>query len=414
MHIVIIDHRPDLRAALLGRTQEALRQVEVRRVEPVAIDGRDIENFEWNLAIGCVIGPGYQDQIDSTVEKVKLAFPLGKIAVVLGRDQYLGSGVHIRKRLGVNIVPEGDIAQLAQFLLDCDEFASGKSQAFKNRGVIGVAQFKGGVGATSLVAAFGSCWAHHGLYVAGIDFDDVNPQLTAWAKGAQSGGVIGPEHLKEGVISPKRLPEILTPIEGFEGKFAVAGQPDSYRTAFHFKATVLDEAPSASDFVHSLIMALKVEYDVVIIDLGRSWGVATFAALPLCHKVLLVTDDDGMSVRRTLDCLMRLKNESEDPDEFDLTKWRVLLNACTGLLITPKELEQEMRELDVFPPSNPPFSISFSERGRQWGAPGQTLYDLAESRVKREIKSVAGALIPFIQEKESGRRGKFLRRTVSI
>jgi len=177
-------------------------------------------------------------------------------------------------------------------------------------------------------------------------------------------------------------------------------QPESYNESFHFKADILEGAPSIAEFLYSLIETLRAEFDVVILDGGRSWGVATFSILPLCQYVLLVTDDDGMSVRRTLDGLQRLRRESDDPNEFDLQRWSLLLNGYTGALISPKELAKEVSDMELLPPESNLYTIPFSEKGRQWGAPGQTMYEVADERTLSVIRKVAYSLIPFRAEGE--------------
>ena len=190
MHFVIVDYRPDARAQLLGRAREAIRQVEVRRVEPVEVDLLEIDQFDWTISIGCLLGPGCQETLDETVQRVRQVYPDGRIAATLDRERYIAQAVNFRKRLGITIIQEGDLAQLASFIMDCESHGEQKGSGFKNRGVIGVTHFKGGVGATTVTAAFASCWARHGLNVCAIDFDDVNPQLSAvgssWCNAARN------------------------------------------------------------------------------------------------------------------------------------------------------------------------------------------------------------------------------------
>ena len=402
MYIAIIDSNPGSRAALLGRVQEAMRQADVRRVEIVEMEPEQITAHEGSSIIGCLIGPGCTSIVSEVVEQARISFPTAMLGAVLENEIYAVEGVGLRKKVNALVMPMGDLAQIASFAIDCSERAAGSGVGGNNRGVIGVTQFKGGVGVTTLVAGLASCWARHGLSVVAIDFDDVNPQLTEWGRVGVAQRTVTGEFLRIGEVPQSRMNEILNPVEGYEGRLVVVGQPERYNEGFHFKADVLEGAPSASEFVTSLINMLRPEFDAVIIDLGRGWGVSTFAALPLCQQVLLVTDDDGMSVRRTLDGLQRLKRETDDPDELDLSRWSLALNAYTGRLLSPRDLASEIKEMDLFPAESTLFTVPFSETGRQWGGPGQSFYDLAEQSAKDALRRVAYSLVPFRFESNSG------------
>jgi len=415
MQLVLIDLFPDSKAALLGRVQEGLRQAEIHRFEVVEVAAENISQVNWSVVVGCLLGPGCYESLGGLVEEIRAAYPVGPIGAVLESDIYAGEGVGLRKRLGIVVMAINDLAQIASFLIDCEKNMRGPAGGQRNRGVVGVCQFKGGVGTTTLAAALASCWARHGLHVVALDLDDVNPQLTAWARVVSQQRRVVAELLRTGDVPAARLNEIVHPVEGFEGRFVVVGQPENYNEAFHMKANVLEGAPSASEFIGALFGQLQSEFDVVVIDMARSWGIAAFASLPFCQSVLLVTDDDGMSVRRTLDGLERLKNESEDPEEFDLTRWSLVLNGFTGRLISPKEIAAEIQEMELFSAESNLWTVPFSESGRQWGAPGQTFFETADERARMEVRKIAHSLIPFKFEKASqGFSGKLLHKLQTL
>jgi cellulose biosynthesis protein BcsQ len=406
MHLVVVDLKPEARAALLGRAREAIRQVGIKRVEPIEVDVLQLESFDWSLAIGCLMGVGCEDSIEQLVPRLKSLYSNGKIGATLSKQGYLANAVELRKKLDITVLTEGDLAQIANFAIDCERQASTKGKGFKNRGVVGVIQLKGGVGSTTVVSALGSCWARNGLHTAAVDFDDFSAHLTSWGRvGAKQRKALS-DYLRLGEVPQGRLNEILSPVESFEGNYCIVGQPESYQEAFHFKANVLEEVPSAHQFVTSLIESLREEYDAVVLDLGRSWGIGTFAALPLCSSVLVVCDDDPLTVKRSIETLKRLKAESDDPEEFDFSKWTFLLNAVTGYLLKPAAFEAEIRALDMFPPATRFFSIRYSVKGRNWGSPGVSLYDCAEPKVRSEVRALASGLIPFFAEEGKKKENK--------
>lgn len=394
MKVGIVDIRPESRAALSGRVNLALEEAGIKEAFVAELNLNDPGEFKSQPPDAIFIGPGSYSRLGELIEESRAVFKETPIALVLENEIYGSRGVALRKRYGVAVMPLGDVAHMAGFLIDCQ---GRQTAAMGGRAglVIGVAQLKGGVGATTVATSLGSCWARHGLSAALLDFDDVNPQVTAWARvGSQRREVVA-EFLRRGQVPIERINEIVSPIEGYDGKLIAIGQPILYNEGFHYKADVLENSPSSGGFVTSMLQAVRGDFDATIIDLGRSWGVSTFSVLPHCSTVLFVTDDDGMSVRQSLDNLQRLRAESGNSNEFDFSRWNVVLNAYTGRLIDPGTLANEISSMNLLPPEANLYTIPFSERGRQWGAPGQSLFDLAEDSCKQSILRMASNLCPF-------------------
>jgi cellulose biosynthesis protein BcsQ len=394
MQLVVIDTSPPLRAALLGRVQEASRQAGLQRIGVIDVDPLNLDGVNWSATIGCFVGSGCGTMIKDLLTKLQGAHSVCPVAIVLDLETYATDAVAIHKILGREVVAETDLTQMANFIVDCERDASGRPSGVRARHVIGVTQLKGGVGTTSLTAALGVCWSMAGKTVALLDFDDVSPQLTEWACIPHAQRALTGELLRTGEVTVDRLRDFVHPIEGFDGRLVAIGQPLQYSEAFHFRAYVMEGAPSASEFVSSVLSLLSSEYDIVLIDLGRSWGVSTFAALPWCEKVLFVMDDDGISVRRSLDSLTRLKQESGDPEEFNLNKWVVALNKVTGQRLSERDIGVAMEQTELFPKSTPVVTIPYTEKGRQWGATGTSMYTLCEARVRSSFERLAETLVP--------------------
>ncbi|MCB0339264.1 MAG: hypothetical protein KDD53_06655, partial [Bdellovibrionales bacterium] len=152
MLILIIDVQPERRAALLGRAQEAARQADIRFIDFTDIDPDRMGTISLDEVAGCLVGPGAFPYVEESVERVRSYFPSCPIGVVLENEVYASQAVRLRKNLNLKIMPLGDLAQIAGFLIDCQtENARGSGAAAS--GVFGVAQLKGGVGVTTLVAA---------------------------------------------------------------------------------------------------------------------------------------------------------------------------------------------------------------------------------------------------------------------
>jgi cellulose biosynthesis protein BcsQ len=410
MQLVVIDVTPQLRATLLGRVQEASRQAGMQRLAVVEVDPLNLDEVNWGATIGIFIGVGCGSMIKELLSKLQGSGSECALSIVLDADTYAAEAVAIHKILGRVVICETDLTQMATFIVDCERLATGRPLGVRARHIVGVAQFKGGVGVSTLTASLGVCLARQGRSVAIVDFDDVSPQITEWARVGMSQRMLVGELLRGGEVTTDRLRDFISPVDGFEGRLVVVGQPYTYSEGFHLKSYVLEGSPSASIFVNSLLSLLSTEYEIVLIDLGRSWGVATFTALPWCEKVALVIDDDGLSVRRSVDGLARLKQESGDPDEFNLAKWSVVFNKITGNRLAARDLAAVIDEAEIFPKQPQIYPINFSEKGRQWGGVGETMYDLASEAVRQQISKLANGLAPNRSSESAQQRRNRLQR----
>lgn len=398
MRILILDTDSSARATVVARVEEALRQAGLRRVEIIESEPAALATLVAEEPPHlCFIGPGCYRTLEPDLARYRVIYPRVPVAVVLNNEVYAAEAVELRRVLKIRIIPIADIGQMAQFVLDCDIPTAGPSST-KNRGVISVTQLKGGVGASTVATSLAACWARNGMSVALVDLDDLNPTITDWARVGASQRRLVSESLREGQVPRYKLRELLYPVEGFNDTLRVFGQPEHYGEGFHFKADVLDGVPSISGYVSSLIEALQEEFDVVVIDTGRSWGISTFAALPMSQKVVAVVDDDALSLRRTLDNFARIHRESDDSSEFDLAKWSFCLNAFTNRVLTVDEVMEEIQNLDVFPSKVDLFTLPYSEKGREWGLSSLALFDLAEHGIRASLCEIAFNLVPFQYE----------------
>ena len=396
MRIYVIDIDPESTSRIAKRVAEAVRQSGARKIEVLELQFETLAFHRADdVAAIAFLGPSCYQDLSRSVAKFRSVFPNMPLAVVLDNEIYALEAVELSRELAVRTMAIADIAQMAQFVLDA---SASVGQQKKSRGIVATVQLKGGVGASTLSAALASVWARHSLSVCLVDLDDTNPQITEWGRVSEAKRKTVADLLREGRVPAYRLNELVHPIEGHDGRLGVIGQPEFYHEAFHFKADVIDGAPSSAEYINSLLECLQDEFDVVIVDTGRSWGISTFACLPHCQHVLFVTDDDGMSLRRSLDSLLRVYRESDDPDEFDLTRWSLVLNAYTGQLLSPGDVSEEVDELEIFPSSCDLYTIPFSESGRLWGAPGKSLYEMAEVAVKEVLTDLAFSLVPFRRE----------------
>jgi cellulose biosynthesis protein BcsQ len=401
MQILLLESSAPTRAMLRGRIIEGLRQAEIRGLELTECPLEALAQQQWATICGVVIGPSFHATSEGVVERIRTHLGSGPLAFVLEEDAYALQAASMARKLDLQVHSMGELTGLVSFLIECEKQHT-RIASLKNRGILGIAQLKGGVGTTTVAASLAGCWARHGTKSVLIDLDDVTPALTAWARVGMAKRTAVSEHLALGQVPESRLPDLAARIDGFNNNLAVIGQPESYNEGFHFKANVIDSAPSAAEFMHSLISALKSEFEAVVLDLSRSWGLATFASLQRCERVILVVDEDKQSMLRSIDSLRRMKKESDDPEEFDLSRWTVLVNAYTGDRVPLQEARALFEESEIFGASPPLVAVPYSSAGPTWAESDRTLFDLAEPVYQEAIKQIAYNLLPFRLDSSSG------------
>jgi cellulose biosynthesis protein BcsQ len=399
VHLVIIDYRPEFRAALIGRAREAIRQAGLKRFQPYEVDRFHLDRFDWSLSSGAIIGPGCEHEIVQVIADVREKFPVGKIGVVLKKEQYRAQATDLRIEYGVYPIPEGDLAQIVSFVIECDRVQGDDGQEFKNRGIVGLVHFKGGVGCSSISAALAACWARHDLQVALLDFDDVTPNITHWSQAEEVHRMAVSNFIRMGQVPPGRLNEVLYPVEGYRGRMFVVPQPEHYGDSFHFKSNAIPDAPGIRTYIESLFQELKREFDVVVVDLGRSWGISTFVSLSMCQKVILVCDDDPSALRQTVRGCERLVRETNNDALLGIKNWNIVMNSYTGQVVTPREFQQQFELLDIFSPSTSYPVVPYSRSGRFWGNPGITLYELSDEATQEKLIQLALLGAAFVRQK---------------
>lgn len=396
MQILIVDISPPLRAMLLGRAQEAARQAGLQRVSVIEVDPLNLDTVAWDVTIGCLFGSGCGPLIREVLDKVGTLKPACPVGIVVDPDTYVSDGVAIYKALGKAVMCETDLPQLATFIVDSERGASHRGKGAHRRCVIGVTQCKGGVGATTVATSLGVCLARAGKSVVLIDGDDVSPQLTMWARVPQTQRAAVGRILRHGGLDVGTLRDFVFPITGFDSRLVVVGQPVLYGESFHLRAPVIEGAPSSADFIGELLTLVSLEYDVVILDMSRSWGISSFAALRWCDRVLAVVNDDGLAVHMTCSALKRMSSESGDPEEFNFSKWSGVLTMHTGARLSEIDLVQAFQEYEVASEVLTCHRISYCDEGRLWGAHSESFYDLATQRVRNQVETLAESVTDMI------------------
>lgn len=406
MRIFIIDTNSDSLQILHVRMQEALKRAQLKRVEILSGDFDLLrEQAGGEVPSLALIGPGCYQDIENNVSRLRGFLTKTPLAVVLENEIYATEALELRRLLSVRVLPLADIAQMAQLVLDTLGNSDNSTTTVQSTtGTIGIVHTKGGVGGSTIAASLANCWSENGRSVALVDLDDVSPLLSDWSLSPAAKRRTLGELLLEGEVPKNRVNEILAGIPGQEKLFIVP-QPISYGESFHFKADVIEGAPSSAEFIPSLINSLQKETDLIVLDLGNSWGISVFSALPLCNSILFVFDEDKTSMKRSFETLRRFYRESDDPAEFDFSKWRFIKNGSTNTIVSMEQAAEFLARSELRQETFPMTEISFSLSGRDWyltsesGEP-HTMYSCAEDKIRSEIRSLAHSIFP-LQAEES-------------
>lgn len=412
MRVLALDNDADSRSVLVTRLEAALREANLRRVEVIESDVTGLLALVAEAPpTVAILGPGCYSDLEHCINRCRASYPKIPLALWLSNEIYASEAVELRRSLRVRVMPIADLGQMAQFLLDCDALGSG-SRPRATHGTVMVLQCKGGVGATSMAAALAACWARNQMSVALFDLDDVNPQLTEWARVGASQRRLITDAVRAGPVKAYKLRELLCPVDGYDGHLLVLGQPEHYGEGFHFKADVLEGAPSSSEYVVSALEELDQEYDVVVVDAGRSWGVATFAALQVVDRVVCVIDDDAVSLHRTLETVTRMARESDEASEFNFQKWEFVINAFTGRVLEEHDILEQLRRRELISDNGTCTKIPYADAGREWGLTASTLYELGGPDAQEALAALAYRLVPFQFEPHETALYRRLRRKI--
>ena len=392
MEFLVIDMTPPLRASLVGRVQEAVRQAGIQQVSVTEADPLNLDGVEWNHVLGCFIGSGCGSVAKELLTKIQSARGECPIAIVLDSETYVSEAVRIHKLVGHTVLVETDLTQMATFVFDCERRSSGRQVGFKERQVIGFVQNQGGVGSSSLCLAVASSLAARGYSAVLVDFDEVSADLTEAAAVPVSNRGMVSEFVRTGIVSSERIRDALFRLPGRDQRVAIIPQPLLFQEGFHLKASVLDGAPAASEYVQHLFQTLLGDFDFVLLDCSRSWGVATFAALPWCSKIFLVVNDDRRAVKRSLEAVARLRDESGDADEFNMSKWALILNRFSGDAQHLKQIENLAVELDLSGLQSAIFPINISKSANLPKHGGESFFETADPKMKKQIEMLSLSL----------------------
>jgi len=390
MKILILEQDEDLCIDIVKRIEEAGRRTSLKGISIVGSSLRELGSFIPELIF---VGPFAVNSFEDVSRRLHGMFPRVPISLLLNSEDYVSEAIDIRRRHSVRIVALGDIPQMAQVIFDV-ALGGARGNVIGPRGrVLGLTHTKGGVGATSLAASFAAAAASRKVSTVLIDFSVVNPDITLWS----NYGIAAQSALKKAyetsTIGPSLVKDILEPAPDGRSNLHILGQLERYIDAYRYHIDNPELGSGTSDMVEKLIDSLSQEFELVVIDLGNHWGVATLSALAVCTHVFFVVDEAPWSFARSVQALRRISAESEDPSEFDYRKWSILVNGCSHDSEAAKLLASAQMD-DFFISKVNSFGVPLSKRGADWLEGNRTLYDNADKPFQIALDEVLKSVIP--------------------
>ncbi len=321
MKILVIEQDDDFREDLVLRIDQAVKMTELRGV---SLLGRSLLNAASESPD--LIFLSFLDDSDYSdiLFRVRGIFPQVPIILVVPSEQYVEEAVMLRRKFSVRVVALGDIPQCAQIIIDLDSAKLGLSAS--NTGtLISFVHVRGGVGNTSTALALGNQFASLGYSTLLGDFDFIKQDLTQWA-------VYGPAARKElrslfqskAPVTRDSVRTIVEDIELPNGSMSFLGAAASHSEGVLGYGLGQYSNEPTDDRLEEIILELLHNYEVLVLDCGNMWGVSTLTALALSSRVVCVLPDDEFGMTSTLKTIKRLAQESEDPLEFDFSKWEYM------------------------------------------------------------------------------------------
>jgi MinD-like ATPase involved in chromosome partitioning or flagellar assembly len=332
MLIVAISEYNDSRYQLGGQLKAALQAAGLEAAT-LELAPKELDRANW-LMVGAVLIRHHDESVViKAVEDVRSINENALIVVSALPEQIvrleLLDGALLKKNR-VGMISTRDVSGLVGFLQNAGAHTA--VQAGQRPTIISFAHFKGGVGATSLALACASYWSRSGQRVCLVDFDPVSTAVSVWADvPALYRAAVGAA-LRIGAVRRNRLDDILYPVKGGLGALWTIGQPESFIESFQYNAAVLADAPDVTQFVDSLLEHLTGMCDLIVVDLGSSWGLAAFGMINQSNHIALVTDSTSSGIAVTKKSFDRVRSQVGKRDNFSADKWCLVMNRCQGEL----------------------------------------------------------------------------------
>lgn len=324
-----------------------------------------------------ILGAGLKEEALLIAKQVKEISPLIEIIMFVSDKLYSSEAFRLAHISRVRkVIPEkASSLDLLQELVSIQEHFRNCGRTKKGQLIV-VMQAKGGVGATSLIAALAelSDEARNHTLLWDLDIESKDLSRSFNAKGAQSQLVtawingtreLNRESLRESYISVGRFVSLLTPPHDIATGMDLIGHPDSIKT------------------IHRVIELARISQDTIIVDTAGRLSPASGTLLRMADKIIILTDDSllGLSAGHSfLETLLPLVKNNQDAIRIICAGNKISNEEIKELLGGNCSLKEEAWSLPAVP---------FDQGAEKWPGSGNTLYSLGQKQTRRAIEDIA-------------------------
>lgn len=380
MNILIIDQTSEEQAKIAKMIESF--DLTDREALDIQVSLASSENYTSKLAQSeiVIIGPGLGESATAIARHAKEISHACEVIMFVSEQWYsaeLFRHAHIAKVRKV-LPSNASTLDLLQELVAVQEQFRNAGRTKKGKLVV-FAQAKGGVGATSLIAALAEAANDARMHTMIWDFDIESKDLSCGlnAQGAQSqivsswlhaSNTLTRESLKEALIPIGSFVSLLPPPHDIAAGMDLIGHPDSIK------------------LIHRVVELAKVTQDAILVDTAGKLSPATGTLLRMADEVVVLTDDSllGLSAAQNfLDTLMPIVRNNN----------KALRMLCVGGRLSKAQIAQMLSEGRTFDPrmwALPEMPVDSA--AEKWPGTGSTLYSLGTKNTKRTIDALAREL----------------------
>lgn len=329
-----------------------------------------------------VLGSGLEHSAILLAKQAMAAVPWLHVIMFVSDEMYGGGAFRAAQSVGVRKVFP-DSASPVDFLQELvaihAEFRrEGRTREGK---IIAFAHAKGGVGATSIVAALAEVCSVHNrraiLWDLDVETRDLSRSLTvngvearvvsSWVNGERE---VSRESLKEALIPISSDVSVLMPPDRMAESMDLVCHTDGIM------------------IVQRIIDLARVLFDVVLVDTSGRMGPATGALMRLADAVVIVMDDSVLGITAVDLFLSFVKSLVGD-----LERIVFLVNSLTGDALSVEQIAAELEPGHHLGPL--PWrldSIPKDLKGGQWPGSGRTMYSMGQKHTRAVLEKVAADL----------------------
>jgi cellulose biosynthesis protein BcsQ len=382
MKLLIVDKTTEAQARCAKRIESFSRgDLEMLDLKVKLVSDKDFTDRASDADV-VVIGSGMGEAGLALAHQANTLSPRPQLIMFVTDDVYGGGAFRLAHSAGVRkVFPEGGspLDFLQELVAINTEFRrEGRTHEGK---VVVVAHAKGGVGATSVVAALADVCGQYGRRTLIWDLDVETRDLSRALKvSGDEARVISSWVNGEQEINRDSLRTAVIPISN---DVAVLTTPD--RLAESMDLVCHTESMAIAERVAEVARA---DNDVVIIDTAGRLGPATGALVRNADIVLVVIDDSVLGVTAVDLFLSFVKSVVGSPERICF-----LVNAPSGTISSVEQIAGELEpshRLGDRPWRLPP--LLRDSKGAQWPGSGKTLYSMGGKATRHTLEIAAKEL----------------------